>query len=126
MNLDGRRLIAALMACEAASLVVMSALHLTGTLGQGNTGSGAGIPEAIIAAVLASGAAVLVRAPERGRRTALAAIVFAIAGFIIGLTFTVRGGDPVDVAYHATVLPILILTAALAARLPGYLSQVAG
>ncbi|MGO9823298.1 MAG: hypothetical protein ACLPTJ_21925 [Solirubrobacteraceae bacterium] len=49
MNLDGRPLVAALIACEAASLVIMSALHLTATLGQGNTGSGAGIPEAISA-----------------------------------------------------------------------------
>ena len=43
-------------------------------------------------------------------------LAFAIFGFIVGLTFTIRGGDAIDLAYHATMLPVLTATAALLAR----------
>lgn len=97
------------MALEAASLAVVSALHLAGALG-GKPEVGAGVPEAIIGIVLAVGAVELLRLPTRGRSVALGAILFAIAGFVLGLTITIRGGEPLDIAYHATVLPILVLT----------------
>jgi hypothetical protein len=44
------------------------------------------------------------------REIAIATALFAIAGFVLGLTFTVRGGGAVDVAYHAAMLPLLLLT----------------
>ena len=46
----------------------------------------------------------------------LAALPFAIVGFLIGLSFTIRGGDAIDIAYHATVLPLLPLTLAVLLR----------
>ena len=37
--------------------------------------------------------------------------MFAILGFIVGVTFTVNGGATVDLIYHATLFPVLIVTA---------------
>ena len=48
----------------------------------------------------------------RARTLAAAATGFAILGFVVGLTFSIRGGDTIDVAYHAAVLPLLLLTLA--------------
>jgi multisubunit Na+/H+ antiporter MnhF subunit len=110
----------ALMMFEAATLGVMSTLHLSGVLAGGSepfNASHAGIAEAIIAVVLLAGAAALVRGRNDARVIALAATVFAVVGFIVGLNFTVRGSDAIDIAYHVAVLPILVLTAlGLAAR----------
>jgi Mn2+/Fe2+ NRAMP family transporter len=106
------RRIAALMAFVAATLVVMSVLHLSGAVGEESPPfhpDRAGIAEAVIAVVLAAGAFALVR----GRRlAALAAVVFAIAGFGVGLSMTVRDGGAADIAYHAAVLPLLVLALA--------------
>jgi glycerol uptake facilitator-like aquaporin len=110
----------ALMAFEAATVAVFSALHLSGALhvGSGNSPStSAGVAEAVISVVLVAGAVALARRPGgRGRRTALLAVGFAIVGFVIGLSFTVRGGDAIDLAYHATMLPVLLGTAAALVR----------
>lgn len=105
--------VAALMAVEAASLAVASALHLSGA--DGNDATGAGIAEAVICVVLLVGTIAYLRAPW-GRTAALAATGFAIAGFCYGLSLTVRGGGAGDVAYHATVLPLLIVTLILIIR----------
>lgn len=108
-----------LLAVESATLAVFSTLHLTGALriGTGNS-DGAGVAEALICLALAGGACALARSssPARGRRAALFAVFFAIAGFIIGLTYTLDTGDPIDLIYHATMLPILVATAVLVAR----------
>jgi hypothetical protein len=42
----------------------------------------------------------------RSRREHLRAVV----GFVIGLTRTFQGGSAIDVGYHVTVLPLLVLT----------------
>jgi hypothetical protein len=97
------RRIAELMGFVAATLVVMSALHLAGATGEGPA---AGIPEALIAVVLAVGALALGRG---ARGVALGAVVFAVVGFGIGLSFTARDGSAADLAYHATMLPLLLL-----------------
>jgi hypothetical protein len=112
------RRVVVLMAFEAATLVVASAIHLFAAGGSSNgfRPNGAGIAEAIIALVLFSGAATLARGRHRGRPVALAAIAFAILGFIVGLTFTVRGGAPADLIYHLTMLPVLLLTLILLVR----------
>lgn len=73
-------------------------------------GPGAGVPEAVICVVLAAGAVALVSRPESGQRIAQAALAFAIAGFLVGLTFTLQGGSAADVAYHVTVLPLIVVT----------------
>lgn len=105
--------IALLMLFEAATLALIASLHLTEGLGGGRKPfrpAAAGIAEAIIGVVLVCGAAALLRGSRQARTIALAATAFAILGFVVGLTFTVRGGGTVDIAYHATLLPLLILT----------------
>ncbi|WP_345630756.1 hypothetical protein [Rugosimonospora acidiphila] len=104
------RAIAILMTLEAASLAAASSIHLT----HGSTG--AGIPEAIICVVLAVGALVVHRRGARWRATALATVGFAIFGFLVGLNSTLRGHQFGDIAYHVTVLPVLIVTFVLALR----------
>ncbi len=118
---SGNRKIAALITFEAATLAIASALHLNGAIHGGSKpfdASDAGIAEAIICVALTVGAIALLRAWNRGRAVALAATGFAIVGFIVGLTFTVRGGDTLDVIYHATMLPVLMATLILLSRSP--------
>jgi len=125
----GDRRIAGLMALEAATLAVFGVLHIAGVLrpgsGASSAGFGAGVAEAIICLVLVLGLRAFVRSPARGRLIALGATVFAILGFIVGLSFTVRGGAPIDLIYHATTFPILIVTALMLARGAG-LSALGG
>jgi hypothetical protein len=116
---SGYRGIAALMLLEAASLAVASALHLSGLVHGRRapfSAGGAGIAEAVICVVLAAGAVALARRGHRARWAAVAATGFAIAGFCYGLTITTRGGDLPDITYHATVLPLLIVTLVLILR----------
>jgi multisubunit Na+/H+ antiporter MnhF subunit len=110
--MDTRRLaVAVLMTLEAASLVVASAVHLS------RSQPNAGIPEAVICVALAAGALAVYRAVPSWRTAALSTVGFAIAGFLVGLSVTARGHSLGDVAYHATVLPFLVGTLALA--MPG-------
>jgi drug/metabolite transporter (DMT)-like permease len=108
------RAVVALMAVEAVTLALFSTLHLTGALhvGSGNSNSsGAGVAEALICVAVAAGAVAFARRPaDRGRSAALAAVAFAVLGFIVGLTFTVSGGDAIDLLYHAIMLPVLLAT----------------
>ncbi|GAA2199900.1 hypothetical protein [Sinomonas flava] len=108
-----RRGLSALMILEAASLAVVSTLHLSGMTGEGRrpySPTSAGVAEAIIGVVLVAGAVALLRSPRRGRLAAQVATGFAVAGFIVGLTFTLLGGEPGDVAYHLIALPVLVAT----------------
>ncbi len=41
-----------------------------------------------------------------------------ILGFIVGLYLTVQGGDAIDLAFHATMLPLLLLTLLALLRKP--------
>ena len=104
---------AVLMCVVAATLAVMSFLHLSGILAGGTKPfdpSGAGVAEAVICLVLSYGATGLLRTWPRAQKVALAATGFAIVGFIIGLRFTLEGGEAIDIAYHLSVLPILLVT----------------
>ena len=105
------RTVAMLMLIEAGTLAVASALHLSGSV-QGRSlpfnPDHAGIAEAIIGIVLAAGAVVMLRSPARARTVGLGVTGFAIAGFLLGLSFTARGGRLPDVAYHVMMLPVLI------------------
>jgi hypothetical protein len=115
------RRVAALMLFEAATLAVASAVHLAGGV-QGRSApfnpDRAGIAEAIIGIVLVAGAVVMFRSPGRAPAAGIAATSFAIAGFLLGLNFTARGGHLPDIAYHAVMLPIFAggLIALLRAR----------
>jgi hypothetical protein len=99
--ISARRHIAAAMWLEAATLAVASGIHLA------SGERGAGVPEALIGVVLAAGAI----CDLRGRGGAFGAVLFAIAGFTVGITFTARGGAAADLAYHAVMLPVLAATA---------------
>src|SRR5206468_2382320 len=97
------RRIAALMAFVAVTLVVASVLHLSGSVhGRSSpfNGEHAGIAEALIGAVLAGGAITMLRTPGAARTIGLATTAFAVVGFLIGLSFTVRGGYLPDISYH--------------------------
>jgi hypothetical protein len=104
--------IALLMLFEAATLAVVASLHLGGVLGGSKPfrPTAAGVAEAIIGAALAGAAVALLRKSAHARDIAVATTLFAIAGFVLGLTFTVRGGGAIDVSYHAVMLPLLLLT----------------
>jgi hypothetical protein len=107
------RSIAAVTALVAVSLVIASALHLSGLVhgrSEPFDADNAGVAEAIIAVVLAGGAFALAHASAHARRIAIAALSFAIVGFGVGLNFTARGGDLPDVAYHLTILPVLVIS----------------
>jgi hypothetical protein len=128
MNAYSSRLIATLMGFEALSLAVISPLHLSGVLGGGArpfNPTAAGTAEAVIGVVLVLGALALGRGTARGRDAAVAATAFAIIGFLVGLTFTLRGGDAIDVVYHAVMLPLLAFTMVALLRLrptrPGHI-----
>jgi hypothetical protein len=111
-----QRPIAILIALEASTLAVMSVLHLTGVLAGGRSPfnrNHAGIAEAVICLVLIGGAGALAGYRRAGRAIALGALGFAILGFIVGLSFTIQGGDAIDIAYHATLLPLLLATLAV-------------
>lgn len=115
------RRIAVAMGLEAATVAIMALLHLAGSLG-GSLSSfsapDAGLAEAVICIVLAYGANGLIRGKPRARAVAIAATVFAIAGFVVGLGETVRGGQPLDIAYHVTMLPLFALTLRALVRRP--------
>jgi len=118
----GDRRLAALMTFEAATLAVFAVLHLSGALRPGSGSSnryGAGFAEAIIGVVLVLGLRAFARSPARGRLTALAATGFAILGFIVGLTFTAHGGATIDLVYHLTMFPVLVITALMLGRRAG-------
>jgi hypothetical protein len=106
---------AGLMVFTATTLAVASLLHLaTGDGGgAGSSGRGAGIAEATICLVLLVGALALVRDRRHGRAAAFAASAFAILGFLVGLTFTLRSGELADVIYHLAMLPVLGATVVL-------------
>jgi len=112
--------VAALMGLEAATLAAASSLHLSRL----HDGSGskpfdpvaAGTAEAVLCVVLAAGAVLLARRGVRARPAAVAATAIAVAGFLVGLQFTIRGGDAADLAYHAAVLPLLLVTLVLLLR----------
>jgi hypothetical protein len=101
-----------LMIFEAATLAAIASLHLGGVLGGSRPfrPTVAGIAEAIIGLALACGAAALLRGLSHARRIAIVSTLFAIVGFLVGLSFTLRGGGVVDIAYHAVMLPLLVLT----------------
>jgi hypothetical protein len=116
-----QRRIAFAMGFEAATLAVMALLHIAGSLGaslSSFSAPDAGIAEAVIGFVLAYGASGLMKGRPRARAVAIAATVFAIAGFVVGLGETVGGGQPLDVAYHVTMLPLLALTLRALVRRP--------
>jgi hypothetical protein len=115
-----RETVAALIAFVALTLAVVSALHLSHVLDSGSkpfNPTAAGIAEALIGVVLGVGAVALLLPSRHAREIGIGATAFAIVGFVVGLSFTARGGGEIDIAYHAVVLPLLLVTL-LALRRP--------
>src|SRR5215831_3797532 len=108
---------AVVLLAAAATFGVASYLHLDGNIPLGFTiitgehFSRASIPEAIIGAVLAAGAAVVTAAPGWARTAALGATGFAALGVLAGLGFVLTSSRPhiaADLAYHLTMLLVLL------------------
>jgi hypothetical protein len=115
------RQIAYLMLVEAASLAVASSLHLAGLVhgrGKAFDSTDAGIAEAVIGVVLAGAGWSMLRRAATARAVGLAATAFAIAGFGVGLSITLPSGHIPDIAYHLTVLPLLVAGFVVLWRLP--------
>jgi voltage-gated potassium channel Kch len=110
---------------EAITLGLASWLHRDNSLSlgfatlHGEHFPGAATPEAVIAAVLAIGALVVLTAPARARRVALAAAAFAILGTAIGIVAVVTSTRPSitgDLTCHASLMAALLITLALLIR----------
>lgn len=121
-NIRVPRLFGPVLLAEAASLGIASYLHRDGSIPLGFTVihgewfPSASIPEAIIGAVLAGGAAIVLAVPARARWTAACATGFAVLGFVVGLFSVLTSGRPditADLAYHATGLAALLATLVL-------------
>lgn len=112
-------LVAALLLVIAVSLAVASSLHLAGLV-HGRSSSfdpdSAGAAEAVISVVLAGGAIAMLRMGMRARYIGIGVTAFALVGFLIGISETSRGGDIPDIAYHATVIPLLLAALVLLVR----------
>jgi heme A synthase len=113
------RLFGPALLAEAVTLGIASYLHRDGriplgvTVIHGEWFPAASIPEAIIGAVLTAGAAIVLAAPARARRTAVFATGFAIFGFVVGTVFVLASGRPditADLTYHAAGLTALVTT----------------
>lgn len=117
-----------LMLLAAITLGVAAYLHRNGhiPLGfaeiRGESFYDASIPEAVIAFVLAVGAAVYLTASPaarasaargQARRVALAASTFAIIGVAYGMTVTISDGRVPDIIYHSCLMAILLIAEAL-------------
>jgi heme A synthase len=131
------RLFGLAMLAEAATLGAASYLHRDGriplgfTVIHGEQFPAASVPEAVIGAVLAAGAAIAATASARARRAAIFATGFGIFGLVAGTIFVLTSGRPditVDLTYHATLLTLLITTLVMLALgqsppAPGYAAR---
>lgn len=116
------RLFALAMLAEAATLGTASYLHRDGriplgfTVVRGEQFTGASVPEAVIGAILAAGAAIVLTSPDRARRAALFATGFGVLGVLAGVAFVATSGRPsitIDLTYHAILLAALTTTLVL-------------
>ena len=74
---------------------------------------GAAIPEAVIAVFVGLGALGVLARWTASWPLALGTALFALLGVVYGLTVTVGGPRTGDVAYHFTLLGILVVTVGL-------------
>jgi hypothetical protein len=115
------RSVGILMIVAAATLACASAVHFGATIGLGFVSihdpfAGAAIPEAVLAVILAAGALwVLARLPK-SRLVGLGATAFAILVVLFGMSITIRSGGIGDVAYHVTLLVMLLIAGFLLVR----------
>ena len=108
-------LIRILMALAGLTLLAASAVH-SGLLGAVDPFSAAAAPEAILGAVLLAGALGALLWWPRSWPFALGATLFAAAGTLVGLRFTLPRGEPGDIAYHLGLLGTLLALIVLFVR----------
>ncbi|MBV9279733.1 MAG: hypothetical protein JOZ41_06605 [Chloroflexi bacterium] len=114
-QVNGRRIAALLLAVSAVTFWVASAIHfgVSVTLGVATVSdpfAGAAIPEAVVGATVALGSLALWSGRSAGRGIALATTGFAILVTLYGLSVTLSGGRTADVAYHVSVLAVLLVS----------------
>jgi hypothetical protein len=103
-----------LMAFAGAAFAVVSIVHFGVDIPVGFTTisdsfPGAAPPEAVIAAVVAIGATAVLTRRTRSRAIALGTTSFALLGTVYGLHITVNSTRTGDVAYHLSILAILLV-----------------
>ena len=111
-----------LLLVEGASFIAASLVH-RGVLVAGYEHDRAAVAETVIGLVLLAGAVLTWIRPARTRTIGLAAQAFALLGTIVGV-FTIVIGigprTPPDLAYHASILALLLAGLVLAARARRY------
>jgi hypothetical protein len=106
------RAIGVLMIVATASFTLASIIHFGVRIPLGVTTvhdpfAGAKVPEAIIAAALATGTVFYLTRTPAARPVALITTAFAFLGTVVGLHFTLGSGRTADLTYHFTVLTLL-------------------
>jgi hypothetical protein len=108
------------MAFAAATFAMASVSHFGAAIPVGfatisDSFPGAAPPEAVIAVVVAIGAATVLTRGAAARTVALAATLFALLGTGVGLTYTLGGNRTADIAYHLSIFAALLVILGLLA-----------
>jgi hypothetical protein len=104
-----------LMLLAALTLFVASAVH-SGLLGELDPFAAAALPEAIIGLALVAGTLAALLWPSTSWPIAFGATLFAVLGTVLGMRFTLPRGEPGDIAYHLSLLGILLVLTVLLLR----------
>jgi hypothetical protein len=107
-----------LLLAEGASFIAASLVH-RGVLVGGYEHHEAAVAETVIGTVLLAGAVLTWLRPARARAFGIAAQAFALLGTIVGAFTIAVGIGPrtlPDLAYHASILVVLVAGLALAAH----------
>lgn len=116
--MTGARLPGLLLGLAAISFWSASAIHFgwtpaLGGLRVSDPFAGAAPPEAIIGLVSAAGSAWMLATRRPRPAPALGSALIALGVTAYGLSVTLRGGRAGDVAYHLSVLAVLVAATAL-------------
>lgn len=103
-----------LFVVATAAFAVASIVHSGVTIGFGpmlidDPFKGAAVPEAVIAIVLGIGSASVIYRWPGAWWLAFGTALFALLLTIFGLTVTVRSSRTGDIAYHVTILVVLVV-----------------
>ena len=115
-----RDVIRVFLLAEAATFILAAMIH-AGLLISGYEHREARIAESIIGAVLLAGAAVAWIRPAWTRRAGLFAQGFALFWTLVGIVTIIVGigpRTPVDVAYHISIVAVLVWGLLVARRTP--------
>jgi hypothetical protein len=108
-----RIVIGVLLTVGAVTLGLASAIHFGVPLIVQDPFPGAAVPDAILAVVLAVGAASVWSRIGAAWGVAIATTLFGLAGVGFGFSLTVGTGRTGDIAYHASLLAVLMAAALL-------------